>query len=115
MDLAMRRSIPVVATNDVRFSSEEDFEIHDIRVCIQDSRVLNDPRRPKLYSTQQYFRSTAEMTELFADIPEAIEKSYHIATRCNCHLTLGKNFMPEFPVEKGQDVNQVLIDTLIRV
>ena len=111
MNLAMRRSIAVVATNDVRFSSEEDFEIHDIRVCIQDSRVLNDPRRPKLYSSQQYFRSTAEMKELFADIPEAIENSYHIATRCNCHLTLGKNFMPEFPVEKGQDVNQVLIDT----
>ena len=111
MDLAMRRSIPVVATNDVRFASEKDFEIHDIRVCIQDSRVLNDPRRPKLYSTQQYFRSTAEMADLFADIPEAIENSYHIATRCNCHLTLGKNFMPEFPVEKGQDVNQVLIDS----
>ena len=110
MKLAMRRSIPVVATNDVRFACEEDFEIHDIRVCIQDSRVLNDPRRPKLYSPQQYFRSTAEMVELFADIPEAIENSYHIATRCNCHLTLGKNFMPEYPVEKGQDVKQVLID-----
>ena len=109
MDLALRRSIPVVATNDVRFASEEDFEIHDIRVCIQDSRVLNDPRRPKLYSSQQYFRSTAEMTDLFADIPEAIENSYHIAKRCNCHLTLGKNFMPEFPVEKGQNVHQLLI------
>ena len=110
LNLALRRSIPVVATNDVRFTKKEDFEIHDIRVCIQDSRVLNDPRRPKLYSPQQYFRSTAEMAELFADIPEAVENAYHIATRCNCHLTLGRNFMPEFPVEKGQDVNQVLID-----
>ena len=72
--------------------------------------MLNDPRRPKLYSPQQYFRSSAEMTELFADIPEAIENSSYIAMRCNCHLTLGKNFMPEFPVEEGQDVNQVLID-----
>jgi DNA polymerase-3 subunit alpha len=89
MDLALRRNIPLVATNDVRFTSTEDFEIHDIRVCIQ---------------------STAEMTELFADIPEAIENSYHIAMRCNCHLTLGKNFMPEYPVGTGQDVNQVLID-----
>jgi len=110
MDLAMRRSLPVVATNDVRFRTENDFEIHDIRVCIQDSRVLNDPRRPKLYSSQQYFRSSEEMAELFADIPEAIENTYHIAMRCNCRLTLGKNFMPEFPVARGQDVNQVLID-----
>jgi len=110
MDLAARRCLPVVATNDVRFRTEKDFEIHDIRVCIQDSRVLNDPRRPKLYSSQQYFRSTEEMAELFADIPEAIENTYHIAMRCNCRLTLGKNFMPEFPVAEGQDVNQVLID-----
>jgi DNA polymerase-3 subunit alpha len=110
MELALRRSLPVVATNDVRFRTENDFEIHDIRVCIQDSRVLNDPRRPKLYSSQQYFRSTKEMAELFADIPEAIENTYHIAMRCNCRLTLGKNFMPEFPVAEGQDVNQVLID-----
>ncbi len=110
MDLAMRRSLPVVATNDVRFRTENDFEIHDIRVCIQDSRVLNDPRRPKLYSNQQYFRSSEEMAELFADIPEAIENTYHIAMRCNCRLTLGKNFMPEFPVTEGHDVNQVLID-----
>ena len=110
MELAERRSLPVVATNDVRFRTKNDFEIHDIRVCIQDSRVLNDPRRPKLYSSQQYFRSTKEMAELFADIPEAIENTYHIAMRCNCRLTLGKNFMPEFPVAEGQDVNQVLIE-----
>jgi DNA polymerase-3 subunit alpha len=111
MGLALRRNIPVVATNDVRFKVREDFDIHDIRVCIQDSRVLNDPRRPRLYSTQQYFRSTEEMVELFTDIPEAIENSYHIAMRCNCQLTLGKNFMPEYPVEEGQLVDQVLIDT----
>ncbi|MFW2440748.1 MAG: DNA polymerase III subunit alpha [Arenicellales bacterium] len=110
MDLAARHSLPVVATNDVRFRAENDFEIHDIRVCIQDSRVLNDPRRPKLYSSQQYFRSSEEMAGLFADIPEAIENTYQIAMRCNCRLTLGKNFMPEFPVAEGQDVNQVLID-----
>jgi len=110
MEAAQRRSIPVVATNDVRFRARDDFEIHDIRVCIQDGRVLNDPRRPRLYNTQQYFRSTAEMSALFADIPEAVENTFHIAMRCNCRLTLGKNFMPEFPVEQGQDVNQVLVD-----
>ncbi len=110
MSLAMRRAIAVVATNDVRFRSEEDYEIHDIRVCIQDSRVLNDPRRPKLYSSQQYFRSSEEMAALFADIPEAIENSYHIAMRCNSRMTLGKNFMPEFPVAEGKSVNQVLVD-----
>ncbi len=110
MTLAARRSMPIVASNDARFLAREDFEVHDIRVCIHDSRILTDPRRPRLYTDQQYFRSSQQMSELFVDIPEAIENSYHIAMRCNCRLTLGENFMPEFPVEKGQDVDQLLID-----
>jgi len=110
MSLASTRSIPVVASNDARFLAREDFEVHDIRVCIHDSRIVTDPRRPKLYTEQQYFRSSEEMESLFADIPEALQNTYHIATRCNCRLTLGKNFMPEFPVDKGQQVDQLLID-----
>ena len=58
---------PVVATNDVRFLSAGDFDSHEARVCIHDSRVLADPDRPKHYSAQQYLRTPAEMAELFAD------------------------------------------------
>ena len=69
IDLAISFSVPVVATNDVRFLTEEDYDAHEARVCIQQGNVLNDPRRVKSYSAQQYFKNTAEMVELFQDIP----------------------------------------------
>ena len=69
VQLATEKSLPVVATNDVRFISSEDFDAHEIRVAIHDGYTLADPKRPKLYSPQQYLRSEDEMCELFADIP----------------------------------------------
>ena len=66
--LAAAQNVPVVATNDVRFLDRDDFEAHETRVCIQEGRVLNDPRRERRYSEQQYLRSAAEMRVLFADI-----------------------------------------------
>ncbi len=106
--LAQELQLPVVASNDVRFIKEEDFEAHEARVCIHDGRTLDDKRRPRLYSAQQYLRSTDEMLELFSDIPEAIENSVEIAKRCNLELTLGKNYLPDFPVPEGMDVNSFL-------
>ena len=99
--LALRHDCPVVATNDVRFLTADDFEAHETRVCIHDSRVLDDPRRPRSYSEQQYLRSPAEMVELFADLPEAIENSIEIARRCTVELRLGTYFLPEFPIPEG--------------
>ncbi len=57
--------LPVVATNDVRFIKPDDFEAHEARVCIHDGRTLDDKRRPRLYSPQQYLRTAEEMIELF--------------------------------------------------
>ncbi len=101
VDLAQAMNVPVVATNDVHFIRQDDFYAHDARVCIHEGRVLNDPRRPRLYSEQQYLRSPQEMAELFADLPEALENTVEIAQRCNLELTLGKNFLPDFPVPPG--------------
>ncbi len=108
VQLAADNDIPVVATNDVRFIKKDDFEAHEARVCIHDGRALNDSRRPHLYSNQQYLRSSEEMCELFADIPEAIENSVLIAKRCNIELKLGTYFLPDFPVPEGLDINQFL-------
>ncbi|HEX5515138.1 MAG TPA: PHP domain-containing protein, partial [Gammaproteobacteria bacterium] len=66
--LAERHDTAVVATNDVRFLQREDFDAHEVRVCIHDGRVLDDPRRPRRYSDEQYLRTPEEMAELFADI-----------------------------------------------
>jgi DNA polymerase III subunit alpha len=106
--LAGAFEIPVVATNDVRFLRAEDFEAHEARVCIQQSFTLNDPRRPLLYSPQQYLRSPQEMASLFEDIPEAIENTMLIAQRCNLELTLGEYYLPHFPVPEDKDEDTCL-------
>ena len=99
--LADELSIPVVATNAVCFASPDDFEAHEARVCIQSGHVLEDPKRPHEYTQQQYFRSAAEMEALFVDIPEALQNTQAIAQRCNLYVSLGKAFLPNFPVPEG--------------
>ncbi len=102
VNLALANGAPVVATNDVRFLEQKDFEAHEVRVCIHDGRTLDDPRRVKSYSDQQYLRSEAEMLELFSDIPEALENTVEIAMRCNLTVRLGESFLPEFPIPEGE-------------
>lgn len=104
VDLAARAGVPVVATNDVRFLAEEDFEAHEARVCIHEGRTLADPRRPRRYSAQQYLRSAEEMAALFADLPEALDNSVLIAERCNLEFSFGRYFLPDFPVPEGRGI-----------
>jgi DNA polymerase-3 subunit alpha len=108
--LATSSGTPVVATNDVHFLQSGDFEAHEARVCIHDGRTLADPRRPRRYSSQQYLRSAEEMIELFADLPEAIENTVEIAKRCNLDLTLGENFLPDYPIPAGLTIEAFLAE-----
>ncbi len=108
LDLALELGVPVVATNDAHFLRREDFEAHEARVCIQEGRALTDPRRPRRFSDQQYLKTPAEMWELFSDVPEALENTIEIARRCNLELTLGKNFLPSFPIPAGAAPEQYL-------
>lgn len=103
--LAKKYNIGVVAHNDVHFMTRNDFEAHEARVCIADGYVLGDNRRPKTYSPEQYFKSAEEMTELFSDIPAAIENTYHIAKRCNVTLQLGKYFLPDYPIPEDHTID----------
>ncbi|MBN2605740.1 MAG: DNA polymerase III subunit alpha [Thiotrichales bacterium] len=111
VEVAHRYDLPVVATNDVCFESSDDFDAHEVRVCIHDGYVLDDPNRPKRYSEQQYFRSSEEMVALFQDIPEAIENTVEIAKRCNVDLTLGTYFLPDFPVPEGMTMDEYFIQS----
>ncbi|MBT4328779.1 MAG: DNA polymerase III subunit alpha [Gammaproteobacteria bacterium] len=106
--LAEQHQLPVVATNDVHFLKPDEFDAHEARVCIHDRRVLDDPRRPKNFTNQQYLKSAEEMKALFADLPEAIENSVEIARRCNVELSLGKNYLPDFPIPEGMTIDQFL-------
>lgn len=98
--LAAEQQVPVVATNDVRFLTAEEFEVHEARVCIGEGRTLDDPRRERRYSEQQYLRTTEEMVELFSDIPEALANTVEIAKRCNVDIELGKYYLPDYPIPK---------------
>ncbi|MDT0593709.1 DNA polymerase III subunit alpha [Glaciecola petra] len=109
VELAAQYDLPVVATNNVRFLSAEDFEAHEVRVCISEGYTLDDTRRVKKHTEQQYLRSADEMLALFDDIPQAIENSVEIAKRCNVELTLGKYFLPNFPTGE-MTVEEFLVD-----
>ncbi|WP_234494386.1 DNA polymerase III subunit alpha [Vibrio maritimus] len=105
IELAEELELPVVATNEVVFVDKELFDAHEIRVAIHDGYTLDDPRRPKRYSDQQYLRSEEEMCELFADIPEALQNSVEIAKRCNVTVRLGEYFLPAFPTEGMEETD----------
>jgi DNA polymerase-3 subunit alpha len=108
VELAERVSLPVVATNEVMFISPKRFDAHEIRVAIHDGFTLNDKRRPKKYSKEQYLRSEEEMCELFSDIPEALENTVEIAKRCNVTVRLGEYVLPDFPTE-GLSIEDYLV------
>lgn len=107
--LAQQQALPVVATNDVRFKHAEDFEAHEVRTCIHDGYILIDQNRPKRFSEQQYLRTSQEMCELFADIPDAITNTVEIAKRCSLDLTLGTYFLPDFPIPEGMTMDEFFV------
>jgi DNA polymerase-3 subunit alpha len=104
VEIAHQASIPVVATNDVRFLTAQDFESHEARVCIADGTQLADPSRPRRYTEAQYLKSPAEMARLFADLPEALQNSVEIARRCSLPLKLGESRLPNYPLPEGVSV-----------
>ncbi|WP_151702802.1 DNA polymerase III subunit alpha [Nitrincola alkalilacustris] len=101
VELSHETGCPLVATNEVMFLRQDDFDAHEVRVCINQSVTLEDPTRPHAYSDQQYFRTADEMAEIFADIPSALANSVEIAKRCNIELELGVYYLPKYPVPEG--------------
>jgi DNA polymerase-3 subunit alpha len=106
--LAAELGLPVVATHPVQFLSIDDFKAHEARVCIAEGYVLNDKRRVRAFTAQQYFKNQAEMIALFADLPEALQNSVEIAKRCNLTLKLGKPHLPDFPTPSGETLDDFL-------
>ncbi|XXQ68051.1 DNA polymerase III subunit alpha [Neisseriaceae bacterium B1] len=109
LQIANQLDLPVVATHPIQFLEPEDFKAHDARVCIAGGWVLRDKKRPQEFSESQFFVTPEIMVERFADIPEALANTVEIAKRCNLSLTLGKNFLPDFPTPDGMDLNDYLV------
>src|SRR2546423_59100 len=99
--LAGALDLPAVATHPVQFLTRDDFKAHEARVCIAEGYVLADQRRPRRFTAEQFFKTQEEMAALFAQWPEALTNTLEIAKRCNLGITLGKNFLPNFPTPPG--------------
>lgn len=96
--LAARLNLPVVATHPVQFLLEDDYEAHEARVCISEGEILGNQRRVRKFTGDQYFKTSAQMCALFADVPSALANTLEIAKRCNLTLVLGKPQLPNFPI-----------------
>ncbi|MDP2257746.1 MAG: PHP domain-containing protein, partial [Polaromonas sp.] len=104
VQLAARLGLPVVATHPVQFLTYEDYEAHEARVCISEGEILGNARRVRKFTREQYFKSSAQMAELFADLPSALANTLEIAKRCNLKLELGKAMLPEYPTPEVNGV-----------
>ncbi|MBA5640028.1 DNA polymerase III subunit alpha [Duganella sp. LX20W] len=106
--LAARLGLPVVATHPVQFLSADEFIAHEARICIAEGEMLANAKRVRRFNEQMRFLSQAEMRELFADLPAALQNSVEIAKRCNLTLTLGKPQLPNFPTP-GMTIDEFLV------
>ncbi|HVI42891.1 MAG TPA: DNA polymerase III subunit alpha, partial [Anaerovoracaceae bacterium] len=94
--------IPFVATNDVHYVKREDAVAHDVLLCIQTARTVDDENRMRFPNDQFYLKSELEMEHIFADLPEAIENTKKIADLCNVEFQFGQIHLPEFHAPDGK-------------
>ena len=101
--LSRELDIPLAATNDCHYINAEDWEAHDILLCIQTGKKVADENRMRYEGGQYYVKSEEEMRELFSYIPEAIDNTAKIAERCNVEIEFGVTKLPRYEVPEGYD------------
>ncbi len=106
VQMAAGLNLPVVATHPVQFTAQDDYEAHEARVCISEGEILGNQRRVRKFTREQYFKSSAQMQALFADVPSAVANTLEIARRCNLVLELGKPRLPAFPTPNGMGADE---------
>ncbi|MBO7642031.1 MAG: DNA polymerase III subunit alpha [Alphaproteobacteria bacterium] len=109
ISLAYDFNLPLLATNNVCYATPEDFEAHDVLICISQIKTIYDSERQTSFP-DYYFKTQQEMNELFHDLPEALENSVHIAERCSFMLTKQKPLLPVFKTESGKSQDDELED-----
>lgn len=100
--------IPLVVTNDTHYLCREHHEAHDVLVCIQTGKTLDDPNRLKFNTQELYFKSSEEMYAAFKDFEEALKLTVEIAERCNLDIDFSQNHLPAFPLPEGYSENELL-------
>ncbi|WP_291649802.1 DNA polymerase III subunit alpha [Clostridium sp.] len=99
--LSKETGIPLVATNDVHYINQRDSESHDVLMCIQTGKTIDDPNRRRYPSDQFYLKSQEQMWDMFSHIPEALENTTKIAEKCNFGYEFHVSKLPKFPVPEG--------------
>jgi len=108
--IAAELKLPLVATNDCHYLRREDAEAHDVLLCIQTGKMVEDRERMRFPSNEYYFKTPEEMAELFADEPEALANTVKIAEACQLEIPMGSYHFPVFPLEPGQSLTGQLRD-----
>lgn len=106
--------IAPVATHPTYFLDSEDFLAHEARYCIGSKQALFDIKRDRPFNKDMYFKTQAEMSELFSDIPEALENTVSIAKKCNIELTLDQPKLPIFPTPNGEPIDEYFTNVAIQ-
>ncbi len=103
--ISQNHAIPLVATNDTRYTFKEDAVDYEVINCIGVGSHINSPNKPKALPPEYYIKSSDEMYQLFKDYPEALTNTLKIADECNVEIPMGKLFLPNFPIPKESKAN----------
>lgn len=106
--IAAELQIPLVATNDVHYISRDDAEVHDVLLCIQTGKTVDEEDRMRFDVPEFYFKSAAEMAAIFADCPDALSNSLLIAERCNLDWRFNQRHLPAYPLPEDRDADAYL-------
>ena len=102
LKLGKELGLPLLATNDLHYTHHADAASHEALLCVQSGSTLADPKRFKFDNNEFYLKSSAEMRELFSDIPEACDNTLLIAERCNIKMRENENLLPKYSVPSGE-------------
>ncbi|MET0647372.1 MAG: DNA polymerase III subunit alpha [Pyrinomonadaceae bacterium] len=102
IELSKKTGIPLVATNDAHYLFKEDYEAHDVMLCIGTGKTVGDPNRMRFGGPEWYVRSPDEMAQRFAHIPDAVARTMEVAEMCDLKLPLGENQLPIYPIPQAE-------------
>lgn len=110
-EISKELGIPLVATNDCHYLNQDESTAHELLLCIQTGKTINDPKRFRFSTDQLYFKSPEQMASDFSDSPDAVKTSHDIAQRCDLNLEFDKHYFPIFPVPDGETLDSLFEKT----
>ncbi len=103
IEISKQLDVPIVATNDTHYLKKEHYEAHDVLLCLQTNKDIDDPNRMRFKSNQIYFKSPDEMLTLFKEIPDVLSRSMEIAEKCHLVLDFDTLHLPSFQIPENED------------